>query len=245
MKNRIAIFCRIILVTFMVISLSACWDIGDLVEENLTIDLKSADKVNVTAALYHGDIFISGEKQIPLLISKFSYNLTRWNPEVNYTVDGGEGYLKIVQKKNTKGLFNPTINHWFLQFNEDVPLKMDIVMGSGNSQLDLNSVNLIDLKAVIGTGDTLIDLTGDYQENVNITLVGGIGNTLINLPADIGIRLMIQGGIYRIRCDGLNQIGNFYYNSIFNFTERKIFVTLIAGLGMIDVRLVPSELNEV
>lgn len=243
MRNKIisSIFLIVFLI-LIVLSLTACWDTGKLIEETIVVDLKFADRVAVTATIYKGDISISGENQTPLLISNFSYNLTQWTPKVTYTVDdGGEGHLKIVQKENTKGLFNPLVNDWLLLFNEAVPIKLDIMMGSGQNQLDLSSINLINLKIVIGNGDTTIDLTGDYQENVDIYLVGGIGHTVINLPKEVGVRLMIQGGLNRIRCDGFNQIGNFYYNSVFNFFERKIFINLISGLGIIDINLLSPE----
>jgi hypothetical protein len=111
-------------------------------------------------------------------------------------------------------------------------------MGNGDNHLDLSSINLTGFKAAIGTGDTILDLTGNYQENIEIYLLGGVGHTTINLPEDIGVRLWIKNGLNIINCDGLDQMGNFYYNSTFDFSERKIFITLISGLGMIEVNLI-------
>jgi len=242
MKNRaVTTFLFIFIIFFLVFYLFGCWNTGDLIEETVTVDLEEAHKVDATIIIYKGDLQISGGNQQSLLISDFSYNLKQWAPEVTYAVENGEGILKIIQKENEKGLFNSLINHWTLAFNPDIPLDLDIAIGNGENQLDLSAINLSNLKMAMGSGDAIIDFTGDYQENIAVYLAGGIGHTTINLPEDVGVRLLIKGVFNRIKCDGFNQIGNFYYNPTFNFSERKIYITLISGLGMIDINLKPSE----
>ena len=231
---------RAIIPGLVIFFLAGCWNTGELMEEMPVISLEDAQEVQATIIIYQGDLTISGKNQSPLLISSFSYNLTRWAPQVTYSVENGEGSLKIVQKENEKGLFNPLINDWSLVFNQAVPLDLDMVMGSGEYHLDLSNIHLINLKAALGTGETFIDLTGDYPDSVSAYLAGGIGHTTISLPEDIGIRLLIQGGLNRIQCDGFSRIGNFYYNSAYDFAERKIYITLFSGLGMIDINLISS-----
>lgn len=241
MKGRMKpVIFLLILPVFLIFSLAGCWNTGELIEEMPVINLEDAQEVQATIIIYQGDLKISGKNQSPLLISSFSYNLTEWAPEMTYTVEKGEGSLKIIQKENKKGLFNPLINDWSLVFNQAVALDLDMVMGSGEYQLDLSNIHLINLKAALGTGDTVIDLTGDYPDNISVYLIGGIGHTTISLPEDVGIRLLIQGGLNRIQCDGFSHIGNFYYNSAFDYAKSKIYITLFSGLGMIDINLISS-----
>jgi predicted membrane protein len=228
----------IVLLCFSFFFLSSCLSTGQHTEEAYTVELQEAKKVSTTIAMYNGDLEILGNSQGPLLASEFSYNLKELIPEISYLVQNGEGKLKIIQKENKKGLFNPVENKWSLIFNQAVPIELDIAMGNGDNHLDLSSINLTGFKAAIGTGDTILDLTGNYQENIEIYLLGGVGHTTINLPEDIGVRLWIKNGLNIINCDGLDQMGNFYYNSTFDFSERKIFITLISGLGMIEVNLI-------
>jgi len=228
----------ILLISFLVFALTGCWNTGEHTEETVNVELGEAEKVNATIVIYKGDLYISGGNQQLLLISDFDYNLNQWAPQVTYSTENNEGKLKIMQKEKEKGLFNSVENKWSLIFNQTVPLELDIVMGSGDNHLDLSSINLIDLKAAIGTGDTILDLTGNYQENISVYLAGGIGHTTILFPEDIGIRLLIKGVLNRINCHGFSQIGNFYYNSAFDFSERKIYITLFSGLGTIDINLI-------
>ncbi len=214
-------------------------ELGEHTEETYNVELEEAEKVNAMIVVYKEviSIFQVEIKQL-LLISDFDYNLNQWAPQVTYSTEDNEGKLKIMQKEKEKGLFDSVENKWSLIFNQTIPLELDIVMGSGDNHLDLSSINLIDLKAVIGTGNTILDLTGNYQENIQIYLVGGVGRTTINLPEDIGIRLWIKDGLNIISCDGLDKFGNFYSNSIFDFSERKIYITLFSVLGTIDVNLI-------
>ena len=229
-----------ILAILVVFSLSGCWNTGELIEEMSVIHLGDANKVQSNIVLYKGDLQISGESQPSLLVSDLSYNLTQWAPQITYAEENSEGFLKIIQKENKqdKGLFEPIVNNWSLVFNKNIPLDMDIIMGSGKNEMDLSNIHLISLKAVVGTGDTIINLTGNYLDNISVYLVGGIGHTTIFFTEDIGIRLLIKGVLNRINCQGFNQIGNFYFNSAFDFSERKIYVTIFSGLSKIDINLI-------
>lgn len=237
-RGYFKILVTIVLLCLSLFFLSGCLSTGQHTEETYTIELKEAQKVTATIAIYNGDLYISGNSQSPLLASEFCYNLKELIPEMSYLVENGEGKLKIIQKEKQKGLFNPVENKWSLIFNQAVPMELDIAIGSGENNLDLSSINLTDLKLVIGAGESSIDLTGNYSDNIQVYLIGGIGRTSINVPDNIGVRLLIEGGLNHISCNGFKRIGNFYYNSTFDFSERKIFITLISGLGMIEVNLI-------
>ncbi|HKK83078.1 MAG TPA: toast rack family protein, partial [Atribacterota bacterium] len=191
-KKNATLSLFILLISFLIFALTGCWSTGEHTEETVNVELEEAEKVNATIVIYKGDLCISGENQELLLISDFDYNLNQWAPQVTYSTEKNEGKLKIIQKEKEKGLFNPFENKWSLIFNQTVPLELDIVMGNGEYHLDLSSIHLIDLKAAIGTGDTNLDLMGNYQENINVYLIGGIGHTTINLAEDTGVRLWIK-----------------------------------------------------
>jgi len=240
MRNGIV---KSILIVLILSSLSliliACWDTGDLIEKTFILEMGEAQKVHAGIMIYEGNLEISGGNQQSLLISDFTYNLKQWAPTISYSEENNEGDLKIIQKEdNEKQKSDYLQNKWLLQFNKDIPLKLDIVMGRGENHLRLDLINLTGLKAIVGTGDTVLDLTGDYQENISVFLVGGFGNTTINLPENVGIRLIIEGMLNRINCDDFKRINNFYYNSSFDFSERKIYITLISGLGNININLI-------
>lgn len=228
----------ILLAGFFSFYLSGCLSNENYTDETYTIESEKAKKVTASISIYTGDIAISGNSQQPLLTSEFNYNLKQFIPKISYVVQNDEGKLKISQEEKTKGLYDSVENRWILIFNRTIPLELNIAMGSGDNRLDLSDINLTGLKSIMGSGDSYIDLTGKYKDNVHVYLIGGLGHTTINLPEDIGIRLLIDGVFNRINCSGFEQIGNFYFNSGFDLSERKIYITIISGIGKIDVNLI-------
>ena len=224
----------------LMIFLSGCWQTGELIEETSIVGLEDAEVVDVKITIYKGNLHISGERISELLVANLSYNLSQWAPVMNYQVENGSGDLQINQKENEeqKGLFNPIINNWSLLFNNSVPVSFNILIGNGENELDLRNVYLKKLTAVLGTGNNNIDLRGDYSDNINISLIGGVGQTTLMIPKEVGVRLLIDGGVNHISSDGFNQIGNYYYNSIFDFSERKIFISIFSVLGRIEIDLI-------
>ncbi len=225
------------IITLLWLLLVSCWDKGELISETIIVELGQAQKVDVTIALYQGNIFLQGENQSSLLLSHLEYNLQYWLPQIDYQVENEIGKLKIFQEKE-KNIFRPLINNWSFLFNMMVPLSLDVIMGSGENHLDFSSINLAGLKAVLGTGDTILDLTGDYPDNINIYLFGGIGHTTINLSQDRGVGIWISGALNKINCNGFSHINNFYYNKAFYNAEKKIYLTIISGIGLIDIKLI-------
>jgi len=237
-KNYFKFLVTILLFGIFSFILPGCSNIGDHQQNTYTVELNNVEKVTATIVIYDGNLNISGLRQVPLLTSYFSYNLTQFIPEISYLVQGNEGKLKITQNDKQKSLFDLIENEWSLLFKRTVPLELDIVMGNGDTYLNLSDINLTELKFAVGAGETNIDLTGDYKKNVQVYLIGGIGSRTINLPDNVGICLFIDGVFNKISCSGFNQIGKFYYNSAFDISERKIFINIINGAGKIDINLI-------
>lgn len=237
-ENRISSILLIIAMAVISILITGCWHTGQLISETMDIDLNEALEVNATIVIYKGNLEIKGISQSALLTSNFSYNLERWFPRISYMVENGIGNLKITQD-NEKSNTTQLVNNWLLLFNSMVPLSLDIIMGSAESHLNLNSINLTDLKAAIGTGDTVIDLTGDYHNYINIYLLGGIGHTTLNLSRGVKTGILIEGTLNRIKCDkDFHRINNYYFNSTSVFEEKKINITIFSGIGIIEINLI-------
>ena len=237
-ENRISSILLIIAMAVISILITGCWHTGQLISETIDIDLNEALKVNATIVIYKGNLEIKGISQSALLTSNFSYNLERWFPWISYMVENGIGNLKITQD-NEKSNTTQLVNNWLLLFNSMVPLSLDIIMGNAESHLNLSSINLTGLKAAIGAGDTVIDLTGDYHNYINIYLLGGIGHTTLNLSRGVKTGILIEGTLNRIKCDkDFHRINNYYFNSASVFEEKKINITIFSGIGIIEINLI-------
>jgi hypothetical protein len=66
-------------------------------------------------------------------------------------------------------------NEWDLRLNDDVPTDLVVEMGVGESDLDLDSPALTGLDLQMGAGETPVDLTGDYAQDFDASIEGGVG----------------------------------------------------------------------
>lgn len=238
MQNKSAVLLLICLLSIFSIAFTGCWKTGELTESTVQIELEEVETVEAKVVIYKGNLHITGVQQLQLLNSKFSSNLEKWNPQVIYSTEGHKGKLKILQTDKQKNISATIESDWFLFFNNMIPLELDLIVGNGDNQLDFSEINLTSLKVAIGTGDSTINLTGNYRDDLIVHLMGGIGNTIIDLPKDTGVCLLIEGFINKINCNDFYRIGSFYYNSSFDFAKKNIFITIFSGLGKININLV-------
>jgi N-terminal domain of toast_rack, DUF2154 len=78
-----------------------------------------------------------------LMEADFSYNVSEWKPKVNYDVSGDAGEL-MVKQGSAEGadLSGDARNEWDIRLNYELPTDVVVQMGTGESNLDLDSLTL-------------------------------------------------------------------------------------------------------
>ncbi len=94
-------------------------------------------------------------------------------------------------------------NEWDLRVNDDVPLDLNVQLGAGESDLDLDSLTLTAPDLSMGAGETTVDLTGDYERDLAANIEGGVGEATVRLPGEVGVRVDAEGGLGEINPEGL------------------------------------------
>lgn len=245
----------------LVLVLAACETVatGPLQTKTEVIERGNADKVQVNVEMGFGEMSI-GAGAAGLLEGEFNYNVADWEPEVDYTVSGDNGRLTISQPGGDfAGIPDGDVEYtWNLQFNEDVPLEMEINLGAGESNLDLSSLLVESLVLNTGAGQTtvrvggsplrtadinagvgelVLDLTGDWESDAHISIETGVGETTIILPDDVGVAVDADLGIGDLNANGFRIEGNQYVNDAYGESEITLSVNLQGGVGEIRLRL--------
>ena len=236
-------------------------EVGPVKTDSESIGRQGVESVDVTIKQAAGELTIQTGTE-SLVDTNFVYNIDEWKPEVNYTVTNvTDGALSIEQPSfKLTGIPDDSIkNEWYLTFNNVVPLAMDITAGAGKSDLDLSQLNLIQLKLTAGAGSAdvklpaknlsrvdlrsgvgllTVDFRGEWLADSDITFEGGLGKTVLILPANIGIRARAKSGI-----GSINTVGNWteddgvYTNELYNETPNTLRLDVSGGVGQIELRL--------
>lgn len=211
--------------------------VGDLQTKSQTVERGDADAVNVQIQMGAGKLDVSGGAS-ELLEASFTYNVEELNPEATFT----DGRLEVKDSGVDVGLTSLVDlaefrNDWDLKFNEDVPAEMVIELGFGPSNLVLGALTLNSLRINGGAGEVTIDLTGDWRNDLEARIAGGLGDIHLRLPADVGVRIEVETGIGVVDASGLTRDGNIYTNDAYGSSDVTLQIHIDGGVGNISMDL--------
>lgn len=108
--------------------------------------------------------------------------------------------------------------------------------------LQLGGGRLDDLDFEAGAGNVTIDLTGDWESDLDGRIEGGLGEINLTLPANVGVRVEVERGLGDVNAPDLQAQGdNVYVNT--DYGEAPVTVDLMIEQGAGDVTLAVAELR--
>jgi hypothetical protein len=212
--------------------------VGDMQRQSESVDLDNAQSVVAQLRMGAGELKLTGGADA-LMEADFAYNVAEWKPEVIYDVSGETGELTVEQGSDEGvRVGGEARNEWDLRFNDEVPTELRVEMGAGESDLDLDSLTLTGLDLEMGAGKTMVDLTGDYGQDLDVSIEGGVGEATVQLPSEVGVKLRAEGGLGKINTEGLQREGGSYVNDAYGDSEVILQVDVQGGVGQINLEVV-------
>jgi hypothetical protein len=214
--------------------------------ETTLAPLGGANRIDATIRMGVGDLAISSvSSQTAGFTGAFKYNPVSWKPEVTYSVgvlaDGTNvGVLYVGQPEGDNSMkWGETENSWDLALASGVPTNLSLKMGVGQGKVDLRDVDVRDLEAVTGVGETEIDLSGPRASDVSGTITTGVGETTVRLPSNVGVKITGGGdGLGDVSSEGFNGSGGVLTNNAWGQPGPKITLKVVRGVGDITFELV-------
>lgn len=231
-------------------------EVGELQQKTEVVELGDVDEVRVDVKMGAGKLSIQSGAEDALMEASFAYNVTDWEPEVEY-----EDARLVIRQPNAQDIpFGDDVQYdWDLVLNERVPMdlrvdfgagecdlelgdlaitNLDMTLGAGDIRLDLEDNETLErLEFDMGAGDVFIDLRGNWEDDVDVSVQGGVGQTTIRVPEDIGVRVEVTKGLGGINADGFRKQGSTYTNDAYGESDATIYIIVQAGLGQINLIL--------
>jgi hypothetical protein len=212
--------------------------VGEMQRESRAIQAENANSVRANLKIGAGELDLTGGAD-QLMEADFAYNVADWKPKVNYDVSGEEGELSLRQGSGGGvRLGGDARNEWDIRLNDELPTDLVVQMGAGESELDLDSLTLTGVSLQMGAGKTTVDLTGDYAQDFDTSIQGGVGEATVLLPSDVGVRATAEGGIGTINAEGLQREGDSYVNDLYGQSQVTLRVDVQGGVGEINLEVV-------
>jgi predicted membrane protein len=126
---------------------------------------------------------------------------------------------------------------WDLHLNNNVPMDMKVELGAGRVQLTLGTLSLTNLEVEMGAGETVVDLTGDWKNDLSARIRGGVGRVKIRLPRDVGVRVEPEGRIGAVNARDLRRDGRVYVNDAYRKSDVTLRIDVKGGVGETHLEL--------
>lgn len=228
-------------------------------EVKKNIDAGKAKTVKTEISFPAGKLYISPDGK-SFCEGLYKFKKEFWEPEISYYEESGAGYLKIEVEDNRhdKGYNDTDQNEWKIAFNKDVKNEMHIEMIAGESTIDLQdcNINKFEFEMVAGettinlrntsvpffefraiAGEAEIDLSGRWKNDLDAEIRGGVGELTIKLPADVGVKVSISGGLGDVNAHGFNKNNRTYTNDLYGKTKESLYLDVTGGIGNVTLRL--------
>lgn len=206
---------------------------GPLVTETRAVTLDNATQANVEIHKGIGNLVVASGTT-DLMNASYTFNNSRWRPEINYNVNGSTGNLTVRQPD---GPFLGSFKYdWDLHFKSGTPLDFRFDLGVGNTTLKMAGLTLSGFNVQAGVGNTEINLAGvTITNNLTGSINGGVGDITIRVPQEIGVQVVVSQGLGQVHINGLRANGNTYTNDAYGKTANSIRLNVSSGVGEITI----------
>jgi hypothetical protein len=251
----------LVMMVAVVFAASACGGgvrVGELRTDSETVELGGAASVRVDIDMGAGELDVRGGAS-ELLEAQFTYNVAEMKPEVEYS--GDRLTVRTPNVRTGLGSLWDAADYryeWDLRLNDGVPMELNVGVGAGTTDLRLGSLMLTRLDVARGAGDVVVDLsgstsltrliigggagnvtvdlTGDWQEDLEATIEGGLGNRILVLPREVGVRVKATTGVGSVNAEGLTREGDYYVNDAYGQSAVTLEIDVAGGVGNTELR---------
>lgn len=204
---------------------------GETRVDTVSFDLGDSKSANVELHMGAGELNVTGGTA-KFMEGKFAYNVDDWKPVVDYRTAGTGGALTITQPKSI-GSFGNMVNTWDVTLNRELPLDIKTDLGAGEANLELGQMNLSRVEVNIGAGEVNVDLRGEPKRDYTVQIRGGVGETVVYLPKDVGISATATKGIGEINTEGLENRDGVWVNPDRAGAPVTVRLDVKGGIGAI------------
>jgi len=207
-----------------------------------SFELKGAETVVGTIRMGVGELSLTGSADSSDTITgRFEYAPVSWKPEVEFETDGAKAQYRVSQPESQPmQLGNDVRNSWAMKFPPGVATELSLKLGVGESTIDLRNVDIRELGVLTGVGSAKIDLSGERANDIIATIECGVGETVIRVPSDMGVRITgADDGVGELSTPGFTKDGYDLVNAAYATTAPKLAINLTRGVGEVRIEQVP------
>ena len=189
---------------------------GELKSEARRVEASGANSLRAEIKMMAGVLRLMGGAT-DVLDASITYDDADWKPPVvEYAVDAaGRGDLVVEQRATHRPAMRQGPCEWVIRLNQDLPSVLNVKFGAGKADLRLGGLALDRLRVESGVGELAVDLSGEWGRSLEAFIKPSIGDTVVRLPQNAGVRVRSSVGLGSIQPHGLTWDGEAYTNALY------------------------------
>lgn len=213
---------------------------GELVSTEVNLPLGDVRSAQVEIEFGTGELMLDGTADSPSLITgSIDYYSNRPGPVTEVTTNDDEAEVDIRIPDEGSFFFGWTGDEgqpkWDLHLNPDVPLSIKANVGTGNSALDLSSLQLTNLELDLGAGNSTISFpqpTGSMEATID----GGVGNIVLRIPEGVEARVSVDQGVGNVTADDrFSRDRDEWVTDGYAAAENRLEISIDSGVGNLEL----------
>jgi len=211
---------------------------SELKSEARRVEASGANSLRAEIKMMAGVLRLMGGAT-DVLDASITYDDADWKPPaVAYAVDAaGRGDLVVKQRATHRPAMRQGRCEWVIRLNSEIPTELNVKFGAGKADLRLGGLALDRLRVESGVGELALDLSGEWGRSAEAFIKAGIGDTVLRLPQNTGVRVQSTVGLGSIQPNGLAWDGEAYTNALYGQAAVTLDITVEGGIGKIKLEV--------
>jgi hypothetical protein len=207
---------------------------GELRTENQRVEAGGASSLSARIHMTEGILGVQGGASDAMNAS-FIYDNADWKPPVViYAVDPtGLGNLVVEQQSTGRPAMHQGRCEWDIRLGRELPLDLNVKVGAGKADLKLGGLSLSKLHIESGVGALTVDFSGEWLRSLEAFIKTGIGDTVLRLPRDVGVRIHSAVSMGSAHPQGLTWDGEAHVNAAFGKSPVTLDIYVESGIGKV------------
>jgi hypothetical protein len=133
------------------------------------------------------------------------------------------------------GSWNPIL--WDVRLNENVPMKLDLETGAGESQIDFSGLKAEEISLKTGASSSEMTLPARAGK-VRVKVESGAASVVLRVPDGVAARIEVQSGLAGISIDPhrFPRSGSGYQSPDYDRAENSADIRIETGVGSVEVK---------
>jgi hypothetical protein len=215
---------------------------GELKSTTANVEANGASSLRTKIKMAQGILRLAGGTA-EALEANFTYDDADWKePEVAYAVSvndvdaSAQGNVVVKQRATHRPAMRQGRAEWDIRLNNDLPTDLYVNFGAGRADLQLSGLALTRLDVESGVGELTVDLSGERKQSLEASIKAGIGDTVLRLPDDVGVRVKSTVSLGSVQPHELTWDGQAYTNSLYGQSPITVNVVVTGGIGKLNLK---------